>query len=192
MHSDLEKLVALQHVEDNLRRVRKSLDELPAQRAQLEQRLLRCPEVEPRRAVLQGRDDGEDDRRRDRQHEERDDRRRGVERALLSALSQSRVGRRNQREMIERYTLPEMGAVWTEENRYRKWLEVELAACQANAEAGLIPAEAVAVIRERANFSVERIHELEKTTDHDVIAFTTNLAEAIDVFFHFQKSALVC
>jgi adenylosuccinate lyase len=81
--------------------------------------------------------------------------------------------------MIERYTLPEMGAIWTEENRYRKWLDVELAACQANAEAGLIPMEAVAVIRERAVFSVERIHELEKTTDHDVIAFTTNLAESI-------------
>jgi adenylosuccinate lyase len=81
--------------------------------------------------------------------------------------------------MIERYTLPEMGAIWTEENRYRKWLEVELAACQANAEAGAIPAEAVAVIRRRAAFSVERIHELEQTTDHDVIAFTTNLAEKI-------------
>ncbi|MBX3278057.1 MAG: adenylosuccinate lyase [Acidobacteria bacterium] len=81
--------------------------------------------------------------------------------------------------MIERYTLPEMGAIWTQENRYRKWLDVELAACQANAEAGLIPMEAVAVIRERAAFSVERIHELEKTTDHDVIAFTTNLAESI-------------
>lgn len=81
--------------------------------------------------------------------------------------------------MIERYTLPEMGAIWTEENRYRKWLDVELAACQANAEAGLIPMEAVSVIRERAAFSVERIHELEKTTDHDVIAFTTNLAESI-------------
>jgi adenylosuccinate lyase len=81
--------------------------------------------------------------------------------------------------MIERYTLPEMGAVWTEENRYRKWLDVELAACQANAEAGNIPFEAVAPIRARAAFSVERIHELERTTDHDVIAFTTNLAEHI-------------
>jgi adenylosuccinate lyase len=81
--------------------------------------------------------------------------------------------------MIERYTLPEMGAVWTEENRYRKWLVVEIAACQANAEAGNIPFEAVAPIRERAAFSVERIHELERTTDHDVIAFTTNLAENI-------------
>jgi adenylosuccinate lyase len=81
--------------------------------------------------------------------------------------------------MIERYTLPEMGAIWTEENKYRKWLAVEIAACQANAEAGAIPMEAVEVIRRRAAFSVERIHELEKTTDHDVIAFTTNLAENI-------------
>ncbi|MEP7270719.1 MAG: adenylosuccinate lyase [Acidobacteriota bacterium] len=81
--------------------------------------------------------------------------------------------------MISRYTLPEMGAIWTEENRYRKWLEVEIAACQANAEAGAIPMGAVEVIRAKAAFSVERIHELEKTTDHDVIAFTTNLAENI-------------
>lgn len=81
--------------------------------------------------------------------------------------------------MIKRYTLPEMGTIWTEENRYRKWLEVEIAACQANAEAGNIPAEAVPVIKEKAQFSVERIHELEKTLDHDVIAFTTNLAEHI-------------
>lgn len=81
--------------------------------------------------------------------------------------------------MIKRYTLPEMGAIWTEENRFRKWLDVEIAACQANAEVGNIPAEAVAVIREKAAFSVDRIHELEKTLDHDVIAFTTNLAENI-------------
>jgi adenylosuccinate lyase len=81
--------------------------------------------------------------------------------------------------MINRYTLPEMGAVWTEENRFRKWLDVELAACQANAEAGRIPANAVDVIRDKAAFSVERIRELEQTLDHDVIAFTTNLAEHI-------------
>jgi len=73
--------------------------------------------------------------------------------------------------MIGRYTLPEMGGIWTEENRYRKWLEVEIAACQANAEAGKIPPDAVDAIRRKAAFSVERIHELEKTTDHDVIAF---------------------
>jgi adenylosuccinate lyase len=81
--------------------------------------------------------------------------------------------------MIERYTLPEMGAIWTEESKFRKWLEVEIAACQANAESGSIPLQAVDVIRNRAAFSVERIHELEKSLDHDVIAFTTNLAENI-------------
>ncbi len=81
--------------------------------------------------------------------------------------------------MIKRYTLPEMGAIWTEENKFRKWLDVELAACQANAEAGNIPTESVDVIRRKAAFSVERIHELEKTLDHDVIAFTTSLAENI-------------
>jgi adenylosuccinate lyase len=81
--------------------------------------------------------------------------------------------------MISRYTLPEMGAIWTEENKFRKWLEVEIAACQANAEAGSIPMQAVEVIRQKAAFSVERIRELEKTLDHDVIAFTTNLAENI-------------
>jgi adenylosuccinate lyase len=81
--------------------------------------------------------------------------------------------------MIHRYTLPEMGAIWTEENKFRKWLEVEVAACQANAEAGNIPADAVETIRRKAHFSVERIAELERVTDHDVIAFTTNLAENI-------------
>jgi adenylosuccinate lyase len=81
--------------------------------------------------------------------------------------------------MIKRYTLPEMGAIWTEENKFRKWLDVEIAACQANAEAGNIPTGVVDVIRRRAAFSVERIHELETTLDHDVIAFTTNLAENI-------------
>jgi adenylosuccinate lyase len=72
-----------------------------------------------------------------------------------------------------------MGAIWTEENKFRKWLEVEIAACQANAEAGSIPMQAVDIIRQKAAFSVERIHELEKILDHDVIAFTTNLAENI-------------
>jgi adenylosuccinate lyase len=81
--------------------------------------------------------------------------------------------------MIKRYTMPAMGAIWTEENKFRKWLEIEIAACQANSEAGLIPPEALAIIREKAVFSVQRIHELEKILDHDLIAFTTNLAENI-------------
>jgi adenylosuccinate lyase len=81
--------------------------------------------------------------------------------------------------MIERYTLPEMGSLWSEESRFQKWLEVELAVCEVHAEMGTIPAEAVAQIKARAKFSVARINEIEKTTNHDVIAFTTNLAESI-------------
>jgi adenylosuccinate lyase len=81
--------------------------------------------------------------------------------------------------MIPRYTLPEMGALWTEQNKFQKWLEVELAVCEVHAEMGTIPREAVEQIRSRARFSVERINEIEKTTNHDVIAFTTNLAESI-------------
>src|SRR6195256_3510203 len=81
--------------------------------------------------------------------------------------------------MIERYTLPEMGALWSEQNKFQKWLEVELAVCEVHAEMGTIPPEALEQIKARAKFSVERISEIEKTTNHDVIAFTTNLAENI-------------
>ena len=72
-----------------------------------------------------------------------------------------------------------MGAVWTLENKFRKWLDVEIAACEVHAEDGVIPQDALEQIKSRAAFSVERIKEIEKTTDHDVIAFTTNLAENI-------------
>jgi adenylosuccinate lyase len=81
--------------------------------------------------------------------------------------------------MISRYTLPEMGALWSEQNKFQKWLEVELAVCEVHAEMGTIPREAVEQIKAGARFTVERIGEIEKTTDHDVIAFTTNLAENI-------------
>jgi adenylosuccinate lyase len=81
--------------------------------------------------------------------------------------------------MIERYTLPEMGAIWTDENRFQKWLDVEIAACEVHAEMGTIPAEAVEVIKRRARFEAGRINEIERTTRHDVIAFTTALAENI-------------
>ncbi len=81
--------------------------------------------------------------------------------------------------MIERYTLPEMGALWSEQSKFQKWLEVELAVCEVHAEMGTIPQEALEQIKSRAKFSVERINEIEKTTNHDVIAFTTNLAENI-------------
>src|SRR5512132_1248938 len=77
--------------------------------------------------------------------------------------------------MIERYTRPEMGAIWTDENRFQKWLDVEIAACEVHAEMGTIPAGAVEVIKQRARFDVARINEIERTTRHDVIAFTTAL-----------------
>ncbi|CAA9408482.1 MAG: Adenylosuccinate lyase @ SAICAR lyase [uncultured Rubrobacteraceae bacterium] len=89
--------------------------------------------------------------------------------------------------MIERYTLPEIGNVWTEEAKYRAWLKVEIAVCRARAELGEIPAEEVEELARKANFSVERIHEIEAETNHDVIAFVTNVAEnAGDVARHFH------
>jgi adenylosuccinate lyase len=81
--------------------------------------------------------------------------------------------------MITRYTLPEMGAIWSPENKFQKWLDVEIAVCEVHFEDGIIPPEALAEIKTKAAFTVERINEIEKTTDHDVIAFTTNLAENI-------------
>jgi len=79
--------------------------------------------------------------------------------------------------MIKRYTGPEMGAIWSEQRRYETWLEVELAAADAMAEAGIVPAEAARELRARASFDVARIEEIEQTTQHDVIAFTTAVAE---------------
>ena len=90
--------------------------------------------------------------------------------------------------MIERYTLPEMGAIWTLQNKFQKWLDVEIAVCEVHDEDGIIPDEDLANIKSKAAFTVERVNEIEKTTDHDVIAFTTNLAENIGEsarFVHF-------
>src|SRR5918994_5971664 len=81
--------------------------------------------------------------------------------------------------MIKRYTGVEMGAIWSEARRYHSWLEVELAAAEAMAEAGIIPAEAARELRAAASFDVERIEEIERTTQHDVIAFTTAVAERV-------------
>ena len=89
--------------------------------------------------------------------------------------------------MIGRYTLPEIGVVWTEEAKYRAWLKVELAVCRARAELGEIPAEEVEELAEKADFTVERIHQVEQETNHDVIAFVTNVSEyAGDVARHFH------
>ncbi len=81
--------------------------------------------------------------------------------------------------MIRRYTLPEMGALWTERSRFERMLEVELAVCRAQAGRGLVPPEALAAIEARAAVDVERIAEIERTTDHDVIAFVSQVAEVV-------------
>ena len=81
--------------------------------------------------------------------------------------------------MIRRYTLPEMGAIWSDESRFEHMLRVELAASRAQARRGRIPQDALAAIEARAKVDVDRIEELEKTTDHDVIAFVSQVAESI-------------
>ena len=78
--------------------------------------------------------------------------------------------------MIDRYTRPEMAGIWTDENRFRKMLEVEILACEAFARLGAIPKEAVKTIKEKADISVERIKEIEAATNHDVVAFIKNVS----------------
>ena len=90
--------------------------------------------------------------------------------------------------MIPRYTRPEMGLIWSDENRFRTWLAVEVAATETLAEVGMVPKEAARAIRERADFSVERIHAIEAEVRHDVIAFTTAVAEIVGPharWFHY-------
>ncbi len=81
--------------------------------------------------------------------------------------------------MIRRYTRKVMGQIWSEENRYRKWLDVEIAVCEAWASAGKIPEESLENIRRKASFTVERIEEIEEVTKHDVIAFVSTVAEYV-------------
>ncbi len=81
--------------------------------------------------------------------------------------------------MIRRYTNPEMGAIWSDQRRYETWLDVELAATDAMADAGLVPADAARELRARAAFDIARIEDIEQTTQHDVIAFTTAVAERV-------------
>jgi adenylosuccinate lyase len=81
--------------------------------------------------------------------------------------------------MIERYTRPEMGAIWTEENRFKAWLEVEILACEAWAELGEIPKADVKLLREKASFDINRIKEIEEETRHDVVAFTRAVSETL-------------
>jgi adenylosuccinate lyase len=81
--------------------------------------------------------------------------------------------------MIDRYTLPEMARLWSEKNKFAAWLKVEIAVCEAKAEKGEIPAKALKEIKDKAAFDIKRIEEIEAVTDHDVIAFLTNVAENV-------------
>ena len=90
--------------------------------------------------------------------------------------------------MIPRYTRPEMGRIWSDENRFRTWLAVEVAATETLAAAGIVPKEAAKAIRERADFNVDRIFQIEAEVKHDVIAFTTAVAEIVGPharWFHY-------
>lgn len=90
--------------------------------------------------------------------------------------------------MIPRYTRPAMGAVWSDRNKFQQWLEVELAACEALAGSGVVPAEDAALLRLYASFDVSRIFEIEEVTRHDVIAFTTAVAESMAAAGHADAS----
>ena len=81
--------------------------------------------------------------------------------------------------MIERYTLPEMGRIWSQHNKLQNWLKIEIAACEAQASLGNIPPQALETIKQRAAFDVERIAQIEAEVHHDVIAFLTNVAENV-------------
>jgi adenylosuccinate lyase len=90
--------------------------------------------------------------------------------------------------MIARYTRPQMGAIWQDENKFRQWLEVELAASEALATLGIVPAEAARLLRAHAGFDVARIHAIEREVKHDVIAFTTAVAETMAAAGHAEAS----
>lgn len=81
--------------------------------------------------------------------------------------------------MIARYTRPQMARIWEDENKYRLWLEIELLACEAQADRGIVPREAARLIRKRAAYSIPRILEIEEEVKHDVIAFLTNIGEHV-------------
>ena len=81
--------------------------------------------------------------------------------------------------MIQRYTHPDMGRIWSDQRRYETWLQVEIAAAEAMARAGIVPAEAARTSARRAPSTSRRIEEIEQTTQHDVIAFTTAVAEHV-------------
>src|SRR5436305_14543142 len=90
--------------------------------------------------------------------------------------------------MIPRYTRPEMGRIWSDQNRFQQWLEVELAASEALAQLGVVPGDAAKLLREHAGFDVARINEIEAQVKHDVIAFTTAVAETMKAKGHGEAS----
>src|SRR5512140_1483739 len=99
-----------------------------------------------------------------------------------------RVGRRTEACLIARYTRPEMGRIWSEDNKFRTWLKVEVAATETLSAAGIVPRKAAQVIRSKAGFDLARIHAIEAEVKHDVIAFTTAVAEKVGPesrWFHY-------
>ena len=94
--------------------------------------------------------------------------------------------------MIERYTLPEIAGIWSDENRFRVWLDIEIKVVEALAAAGIVPPDALQVIKEKADFDVRRILEIEEEVKHDVIAFLTNVAEYVGEearFIHYGMTS---
>ncbi|GAH68018.1 unnamed protein product, partial [marine sediment metagenome] len=81
--------------------------------------------------------------------------------------------------MIERYTLPKMSKIWEPQNRFAKWLQVEILVCEAMAKEGMIPEKSLDTIKKKARFSIDRIQEIEEEVKHDVIAFLTNVEEYV-------------
>jgi adenylosuccinate lyase len=110
---------------------------------------------------------------------------------MLAAAAPFRIptpSKKGAQPLIPRYTRPELGRVWSDENRFRTWLAVEIAATETLAEAGIVPKAAAKAIRERADFNVDRILEIEAEVRHDVIAFTTAVAEIVGPharWFHY-------
>src|SRR5512143_1652309 len=90
--------------------------------------------------------------------------------------------------MIARYTRPEMGLTWSDENKYRQWREVELAATESLAELGIVPTDAAEKLRRYSGFKVARIFEIEREVKHDVIAFTTAISENMAAAGHAEAS----
>src|SRR5215471_1135743 len=90
--------------------------------------------------------------------------------------------------MISRYTRPDMGRIWSDSNKFQRWLEVELATSETLAERGVVPAQAASLLRAHAAFDAARINEIEREVKHDVIAFTTAVSEKMAAAGHADAS----